>query len=154
MATDDPIRASDVDRDAVVATLRDAYTAGRLTLDEFDERMAAAYAGKTWGDLRQLTIDLPSQPILGADVPGRRLPAAGALPSHPPRPLPAPVPEPDPAQEPHPPQVRRRGGPIGILVPIAIWVLLVAHGAVGPGIVFVIIAVFALTTIVSGIRRR
>ena len=152
MATDDPIRASDIDRDAVVSTLREAYTAGRLTIDEFDERMAGAYASKTWGDLRQLTIDLPSQPILGTDVPGRRLPAATALPSFPPRPAPAPVP--DPGQEPQPPQARRRGGPIGILVPIAIWILLVAHGAVGPGIIFVIIAVFALTTIVSGIRRR
>lgn len=150
MATDDPIRASDVDREAVVASLRDAYTAGRLTLDEFDERMAAAYASKTWGDLRQLTIDLPSQPILGSDVPGRRLPSTAALPSHPPRPAPAP----DTGQEPRPPQTRRRGGPIGILVPVAIWVLLVAHGTIGPGVVFLIIAVFALTTIMSSIRRR
>lgn len=150
MATDDPIRASDVDREAVVATLREAYMAGRLTLDEFDERMSAAYASKTWGDLRQLTIDLPSQPILGRDVPGRRLPPAAGLPSHPPRPEEVP----EPVQEPQPPLRRRRGGPIGILVPLAIWVLLVAHGTVGPGVVLVIIALFALTTIVSSIRRR
>jgi hypothetical protein len=153
MATDDPIRASDVDRDAVVATLRDAYSAGRLTLDEFDERMTAAYASKTWGDLRRLTIDLPSQPILGTDIPGRRLPSA-ALPAFPPRPASAPAPVTDPGQEPQPVQPQRRGGPIGIIVPIAIWVLLVAHGAVWPGVIFVIIAVFALTTIMSGIRRR
>ena len=151
MATDDPIRASDVDRDAVVTTLRDAYTAGRLTLDEFDERMAAAYASKTWGDLRRLTVDLPIQPILGGDIPARRLPAEGALPTHPPRPAPEPVPAPEPAEQLQP---RRRGGPIGILVPVAIWVLLVAHGTVGPGVVFLIIVVFALTTIVSSIRRR
>ena len=152
MATDDPIRASDIDRDAVVATLRDAYTAGRLTLDEFDDRMADAYASKTWGDLRQLTIDLPTQPILGGDVPSRRLPAEGTLPTHPSRPAPEPV----PAQDPESPQQLqpRRGGPIGILVPVAIWVLLVAHGTVGPGVVFLIIVVFALTTIVSSIRRR
>ena len=151
MATDDPIRASDLDRDAVVATLRDAYTAGRLTLDEFDERMAAAYASKTWGDLRQLTIDLPTQPILGGDVPGRRLPAEGTLPTHPARPAPEPVRDPEPTQ---PLQPQRRGSPIGILVPVAIWVLLVAHGTVGPGVVFLIIVVFALTTIISSIRRR
>ena len=155
MATDDPIRASDVDRDAVVTTLRDAYTAGRLTLDEFDDRMADAYASKTWGDLRQLTIDLPTQPILGGDVPGRRLPAEGTLATHPSRPAPDPVPAPDPADEsPQQLQPQRRGGPIGILVPVAIWVLLVAHGTVGPGVVFLIIVVFALTTIVSSIRRR
>jgi len=162
MATDDPIRASDVDRDVVVAALREAYTTGRLTMEEFDERMAAAYAAKTWGDLRQLTIDLPTQPILGSDVPGRGLPRAAALPSHPSRPMIIPVPEPEPgdvtepaevAPPPQPP-LRRRGGPIGILVPVAIWMLLVAHGATGSGIVLVIIAVFVLTAIVSGIRRR
>lgn len=156
MATDDPIRASDTDRDAVVVTLRDAYTAGRLNLDEFDERMTAAYAGKTWGDLRQLTIDLPTQPILGSDIPGRRLPTEKALPSHPTRPAPAPVPEPDldPEQSPQP-QPRRRGGPIGILIPVAIWVLIAAgHGTAGPGIVFLIIAVFALATIASSMRRH
>lgn len=156
MATDDPIRASDVDRDAVVGTLRDAYTAGRLTMEEFDERMAAAYAGKTWGDLRRLTNDLPTQPVLGSDVPGRRLPTEKSLPVHPTRPGPAPVPEPDldPDQPPQS-QPRRRGGPIGILVPVAIWVLIVAgHGTAGPGIVFLIIAVFALATVASSIRRR
>jgi len=153
MATDDPIRASDVDREAVVATLRDAYTAGRLTLDEFDERMAAAYASKTWGDLRLLTIDLPVQPVLGTDVPARRLPAEAALPTHPPRPAPEPVPAPEP-ETPQPMQQQRRGSPIGILVPVAIWILLVAHGTVGPGVVFLIVIVFALTTILSSIRRR
>jgi hypothetical protein len=150
MATDDPIRASDVDREAVVATLREAYTAGRLTLDEFDDRMTAAYASKTWGDLRHLTIDLPTQPILGVDVPGRRLPPMAGLPSHPPRPAPGL----EPAGEPQPPAQRRRGGPIGILFPVAIWLLLVAHGTMGPGVILVIIALFALTTIVSSIRRR
>ncbi len=153
MATDDPIRASDVDREAVVTTLREAYTAGRLTLDEFDERMAAAYAAKTWGDLRVLTADLPVQPVLGTDIPGRQ-PApvsSGALPSTPPEP----GQDPETSEEPPlQPQVRRRGSPIGILVPVAIWMLLVAHGTVGPGIVFLLIAVFALTAIMSSIRRR
>jgi hypothetical protein len=66
--TDRPIRASDKERDSVVDVLRDAYTDGRLTLDEFEERMAAAYAAKTWTDLRQLTGDLPVEPLLGADL--------------------------------------------------------------------------------------
>ncbi len=62
------MRASDEDREAVVAVLRDAYTAGRLTLDEFDERTSAAYASKTWGDLRGLTADIPGAPEIGADL--------------------------------------------------------------------------------------
>ncbi|HEY6493587.1 MAG TPA: DUF1707 domain-containing protein [Trebonia sp.] len=149
MATDDPIRASDADREVVVATLREAFTAGRLTMDEFDERMASAYASKTWGDLRKLTIDLPSQPILGSDVPGRQLPPTAGLPHHPARSVLR------PEEEPQPPTIpRRRGSPIGLLIPLAVWVLLVAHGVVGPGVIVIIIAIFALTTIVSSIRRR
>jgi hypothetical protein len=68
------MRASDTDREAVVTVLRDAYTAGRLTLDEFDQRTSAAYAGKTWGELRGLTADLPEVPEMGADLPGRPAP--------------------------------------------------------------------------------
>jgi hypothetical protein len=36
--TDGSMRASDAERESVVAALRDAYTEGRLTLDEFTER--------------------------------------------------------------------------------------------------------------------
>ena len=150
MATDDLIRASDVDREAVVTTLREAYTAGRLTLDEFDERMAAAYAGRTWGDLRALTADLPIQPVLGTDLPGRS-PApspSAALPSHPP------LPETEPNQGPRPSVGPPRRSPVAILIPIAVWTLLVVHGSVGPGIVFLLIAVFALASIMATIRRR
>ena len=55
----DHIRASDHDRDAVVATLRDAFSEGRLSLEEFQERTTATYAARTWGDLKELTTDLP-----------------------------------------------------------------------------------------------
>jgi hypothetical protein len=146
MATDDLIRASDVDREAVVTTLREAYTAGRLTLDEFDERMAAAYAGRTWGDLRALTADLPLQPVLGTDIPDRQPSSAAALPSY--------SPEPEPNQEPRPSVGPPRRSPVAILIPIAIWTLLVVHGSVEPGVVFLVIAVFALASIMASIRRR
>lgn len=168
MATDDPIRASDVDREVVVATLRDAYTAGRLTLDEFDERMSNAYASRTWGDLRRLTADLPSEPVLGSDVPGRQLAPPGGLPSHPPRPYP-PLPQPagshaagshppgelaEPDQEPQPPAMPPRRRPLAILIPVVIWTLLVVHSGATGGIVFLFIAVFALTSIMAAMRRR
>src|SRR6202042_3334396 len=110
MASDDPIRASDADREVVVATLREAYTAGRLNLDEFDERTTAAYESKTWGDLRKLTADLPSQPILGGDIPGRlfryALSPDGMMTSHPHR---ASLPTPSRG---------RRGSPIPFLIPL------------------------------------
>lgn len=111
MASDN-IRASDRDRDAVVTTLRDAYSEGRLTLDEFQERTSAAYAARTWGALRELTTDLPVQPPLGADLPPEAHPdagqrAAGAQPvagAQPPGPgqRPFPGPPPYPGAPPYP----------------------------------------------------
>ncbi len=83
--TDRPIRASDRDRENVVGVLRDAYTDGRLTLDEFDERTSAAYVGRTWAELRELTSDLPVQPVLGTDLP--LSPAARTRPARRDRPL-------------------------------------------------------------------
>jgi len=53
------IRASDAERDAVVEQLRRALGQGRLTMDEYDGRVAAAYAAKTRGELALLTQDLP-----------------------------------------------------------------------------------------------
>jgi hypothetical protein len=75
----DHIRASDADRDAVAGALTEAYAAGRLTLEEFDERTTAVYASKTWGDLRGLTVDLPETAELGADLPKPPLPPAPRL---------------------------------------------------------------------------
>jgi len=59
MAAEHVVRASDSDREHAVEALRDQYAEGRLTLEEFDERTSAAYAAKTWTDLRELTSDLP-----------------------------------------------------------------------------------------------
>lgn len=59
------MRASDRDREATVAVLRDAYVAGRLSLSELRDRAGAAFAASTWGDLRELTADVlcgPAQP--------------------------------------------------------------------------------------------
>jgi hypothetical protein len=53
------IRASDVDRELVVGQLHTQVGTGRLTLDEFSERSAAAYRARTMGDLAALTNDLP-----------------------------------------------------------------------------------------------
>src|SRR6516165_1033052 len=45
------MRASDADRDRVVDVLRDAAGDGRLTADEFEERMEAALSSRTLGEL-------------------------------------------------------------------------------------------------------
>ena len=54
----------DADREHVVEILREAFSAGRLTLEEFDERTTLAFAAKTWGGSRDLTRDLPRQASL------------------------------------------------------------------------------------------
>ena len=53
------IRAADADRDRVVEVLNAAYGEGRLSKDEYDDRVGAALAARTYGDLDQLTADLP-----------------------------------------------------------------------------------------------
>lgn len=55
------VRASDSEREQAVARLREATVEGRLTLDEFSQRMELAYAAKTQGDLERVTSDLPAQ---------------------------------------------------------------------------------------------
>jgi hypothetical protein len=59
MASDPRIRASDADRDRTAALLREHHAAGRLTAEEFNERLEKTYAAKTLGDLDELLADLP-----------------------------------------------------------------------------------------------
>lgn len=61
------LRASDADRERAAAALRDHFAAGRLTQDEFDERLQAVYAAREQGKLRELTADLPALPASPAE---------------------------------------------------------------------------------------
>ena len=56
------VRASDADRDRVIDVLRAATADGRLTADEFSERMAAALSSRTFRELAPLTADLAAAP--------------------------------------------------------------------------------------------
>jgi hypothetical protein len=58
---DDPrIRASDADRDRVAALLREHHAAGRLTAEEFHDRMDKALEARTLAELDELLADLPA----------------------------------------------------------------------------------------------
>jgi hypothetical protein len=59
------MRASDAEREAIAAQLREHYASGRLTLEELNDRLDAAFAAKTHGGLRALMTDLPSLPATG-----------------------------------------------------------------------------------------
>jgi hypothetical protein len=62
------LRASDADRDHTAGMLASALAAGRLTSAEHAERLDAAYAAKTLGDLVPLTRDLPAEDTSGDAV--------------------------------------------------------------------------------------
>jgi hypothetical protein len=53
------MRASDDDRDRAAALLREHHAVGRLTPEEFSERLDKAFQAKTMGDLDDLLSDLP-----------------------------------------------------------------------------------------------
>ena len=78
MTSDEAMRASDRDRERAAGVLRDAYAVGCLDLEEFHDRAGAAYSAKTWGQLRDLTADLPAGQIPGQaehDADSRTAPA-------------------------------------------------------------------------------
>ena len=53
------LRASDSDRDRVVELLNVAYSEGRLSKDEYDDRLENAFSARTYADLDQIVADLP-----------------------------------------------------------------------------------------------
>ena len=57
---DPALRASDAEREAAVGALREHGAAGRLDVDELEQRVGAAYAARTHGELGQLLRDLPA----------------------------------------------------------------------------------------------
>lgn len=65
------VRASDLEREEVVQQLAANAGAGRLTLDELEQRSTLAYTATTRGELMKLTADLPT-PQTMATQPERR----------------------------------------------------------------------------------
>jgi hypothetical protein len=71
--SDQHIRVSDAERNAVAELLGRHYADGRLDQGEFDERLGQTMAAKTRGDLTGLFNDLPdadSTAGAGPDLPG------------------------------------------------------------------------------------
>lgn len=111
----DQMRAADVDRERVAAALREEMAVGRITMEEFEDRLSRAYEAKTWEELRALTADLPVDIAFEGEV--RR-----------PSPAAAPVPPPQVAGPP------ARGFPWFapfLLIPLVGMGIAVAHGAIG-----------------------
>ena len=59
-------RVADADRDRTITALREHVVEGRLTLDEFSERVGLALEARTRGDLESVMESLPSAtPMVG-----------------------------------------------------------------------------------------
>ena len=70
-------RVADADRDRTVAQLREHVVEGRLTLDEFSERVGRALGARTRGDLEAVVADLPEpartvEPAVAPVTPSRK----------------------------------------------------------------------------------
>lgn len=77
MANSPEMRASDADRDRVAAILREHTAQGRITMDEFNERLEQLYKSRTYGELARLTSDLPdvdlrNRPAKVSNMPAKR----------------------------------------------------------------------------------
>jgi Domain of unknown function (DUF1707)/FHA domain len=64
------VRASDAERDEVLARLREEFAAGRLSHDTFMLRMGAVLQARHQADLPPLLADLPGRPARMTSLPG------------------------------------------------------------------------------------
>lgn len=96
------MRASNADRERAVDVLKAAFAEGRLTKQEYEQRVEWAYQAYTYGDLGRLVADLPQGPLPPAPL----VPAPMVF--HP-RPV-----APFPVMLPPPPMPRRPTNPYAI----------------------------------------
>jgi hypothetical protein len=54
------MRASTADRESAIEILKSGFAEGRLTQEEYEERVGLAYGSRTYADLTQITWDLPA----------------------------------------------------------------------------------------------
>jgi Flp pilus assembly protein TadB len=154
MSTEQNIRVSDADRDAVAAQLREHYAQGRLTMDELNDRLDRVFAARTNLELASVTSDLPyasPRGVLPSDRVGGSGPWRGNA------------------------QFRRdqRGGQderrhpgwdrsiLGIIpLVLAVWCLIILLGVMGfglgsgPSIVVIVLGALALLRRLLGLGRR
>ena len=121
-ASDQHMRVSDAERQAVADRLAEHFSSGRLDQAEFDDRVGRAMSAKTRADLNGLFDDLPETGAPAATDPTARRPAA------------PPAPPPDPARRAD--RLRRHRGVARVVWPL-LWIgalvaiVLFATGTIG-----------------------
>jgi hypothetical protein len=66
------LRAADADRHKIADQLKASLDEGRLSLDEYDDRVRQAYAARTYAELLILVADLPKPGVSAAEVSARQ----------------------------------------------------------------------------------
>jgi hypothetical protein len=69
-------RIGDADRERAIEELREHILAGRLTPEEFEDRVGSAHAARTRADLDVVSADLPSSPAMQQVPSGTRAPGS------------------------------------------------------------------------------
>ncbi len=117
------LRASDEDREQLIAELNEHAVAGRLSTDELEERLQTAYAARTTGELDALRRDLPvTSRQVAAGHAQRRAELTRRL-------------------------IQEAGGSLGLFVLCtAIWVVSGAHGQFWPVWVLLVVALTLVRT--------
>jgi Domain of unknown function (DUF1707) len=77
MATGPDLRIGHAEREAAAASLREHYAQGRLTLEEFNERIDATFKAATQNQLNRITEDLPQAAAHPAPLPVTTVPGGG-----------------------------------------------------------------------------
>jgi hypothetical protein len=72
MSDSSSLRASDADRERVVGELREHMLAGRLSSEEFEERLGLVYRASTESELDAVKADLPASPMAVAQAQAER----------------------------------------------------------------------------------
>ncbi|MYW89253.1 DUF1707 domain-containing protein [Amycolatopsis rubida] len=135
------LRISDQERESALHALGEHMSAGRIDIDEFDERSARITAAKTRGELGELFTDLPvPHPVFGAGATAAPEPAVA--------PPPMSVPQPAASGEVAARQPDWSAGQraAAALVPL-VWIAaiaLIATGAAGWPVIFAPIALTAV----------
>jgi Domain of unknown function (DUF1707) len=68
MSTEHKLRASDDDRDRLVEQLQRHAVAGRLSMEEYAERVDRVLVARTHGDLAAVVEDLPAESTVRATL--------------------------------------------------------------------------------------
>ncbi|MEU8232824.1 DUF1707 domain-containing protein [Actinoplanes sp. NPDC048967] len=66
------LRAADADRHKIADQLKTALDEGRLSLNEYDDRVRQAYAARTYAELLIIVADLPRPGVSAAEVSARK----------------------------------------------------------------------------------